>query len=471
MLKIKKVISVILITSILFSCLVGLSASAEETTIEHVSLVKEHFGWIQSNSVNVSEDEVYSGLYPTNAIGTCAFVTMSLLLSFYDAYWNDDFVASDYETIGEINISTGAIGDDFHIERENAAWVDYVTENGIDEESNEAKAAYTQFALNNSSDYLQPYLISLENQEGCGFFSGFNDYSMIGFQMVDFLEYYLYEVCDFTSEQVTVEKMSATLPNNRGNMFNKAKELINSGVPVMYCALEEELAISGHVLLGYDLTSNGNDIILSNCWNRSATTTFYQTDYKYVSSIIWLEINEDTLPHACSTSYTDDGVGYCTCQIYREHPAHTHVTSSGAPVCSAAPLNTNCYCGLAVNNTHSFSWTYTDLTHQYSCACGESMNYGTHTKRYTASNNLTHTESCDCGYSEVSEHDLNFCINYSASLHSGRCSCGYDGYESHTLVVISPTLLGCTECSYTRNRLGGGNENVHLGVEEDEDSE
>ena len=166
---------------------------------------------------------------------------------------------------------------------------------------------------------------------------------------------------------------------------------------------------------------------------------------------------------------------FCTCQIYRDHPSHIDANNTGASVCPLAPLNAYCYCGEIINAPHNYNiLKYNANTHWYECACGKILSGSTsgHSLVYSNSNNITHEESCRvCGYVSEVEHTLDHCVSKNNSSHLGTCSCRYSGVEAHTLVPISLQYLACTKCSYTRDRLNGVNENVHLGVEEDEDTE
>lgn len=438
----RKMLSVLLIISVCCSCIVCINTNAQQTFDVHDSCVKEHFDWVQ----NDMDDG-----YPSNPIGSCPYVGMSLLLSFYDAYWHDNFLPEVYETVGRFNVNTGEIENDFHFSLENTEWISFADENDIDLSSKEAaeieakQDAYAQFVQNNEDEYLQMYLIDLAVE------AGFHDdnanasvdeysYGLVEAEMVDFLEYYLYNVRNFTPEQVTVNKQSAILPNGIDNLFDTAKELINSGVPFIYGGSNIDIAglewisdplikNSGHILFGYDVIQDENnevnDIILSKCWNGYATTTFYTTDYEYYPSIIWLEINEDALPHVCSDSYIETGVanggGLCTCEIYSEHPAHAH-SDRGLPQ------------------------RYDSLHHYYSCYCGHDVAYP-HTYTYTVVDGTYHSKTCSCGYSVVLSHVFTYtAIN--STYHRVRCSCGYSYQEMHPGANSVNKPRKCSQCDY-----------------------
>ena len=112
----------------MLSSVMCITASASSSTYkEHVSCVNEHFAWMQHENDSSTEER-----YPSNDVGNCPFVAMSLLLSYYDAYWHDDFVPDDIvpddnvdnnlETMGVIDTNTGEIVKDFNLKLENEDW-------------------------------------------------------------------------------------------------------------------------------------------------------------------------------------------------------------------------------------------------------------------------------------------------------------------------------------------------------------
>ena len=70
----KRIVGLVLIVSVLLSCVFVVNSSAEENenVVEHVTCVKEHFDWIQNGSVMLKDDEY--GLYPVNEIGNCPYI-------------------------------------------------------------------------------------------------------------------------------------------------------------------------------------------------------------------------------------------------------------------------------------------------------------------------------------------------------------------------------------------------------------
>lgn len=171
-----KLIAVILLCVLMFSLICILPASAETTTLRK-SCVTDHFSMLHKY-LNTSE---YVNPVPPNMDGTCVFVSMSMLLSFYDFYWRDDFVVNASETAvgdmgwtrGEYNSSTDTLSKSFESYLETDAW-------------NNSTLSNYNFALANADIYLQSNLIDMNSELPLYDWPGILD-----FQARDALEYYL----------------------------------------------------------------------------------------------------------------------------------------------------------------------------------------------------------------------------------------------------------------------------------------
>lgn len=451
---ITKALAVLLIAIMLLTYTEFFS-NAENEVYNHECYLKEHFSWIQEDNTEVSD-------YPKNPFGSCSYVAMSLLLSYYDAYWDDRFVPIDYEIIGEISPQSSKIWSDFHFTLENTEWEALIQENGwnLNEQGDKIEAAevYSQFIQDHSDKYFQLYLLSLAIQEG--YHDNELSYGLYPFEIVDFLEFYLYEKCGFNSNQVTVHELSESLTTTNEDLFDMAKEHIKSGFPVIYGGTKIELEnvewlssikdnVGGHALVGYDVTENEDDIILSYCWNGYDTTTFYKNEYKYFSSIIWLEINEDELPHTCSESYRNlaDTRGYCICELYSKHPNHRHVSYYGGEECPMSSKNYTCYCGELITASHTYNIeAYSSTQHWIECACGAKSQLWDHDIAYTHTS-VTHSGACECGYTIVDQpHQFTEFTNISNLYHKAYCTCGYYRNEMHVTRSINNRYSECTIC-------------------------
>ena len=91
------VIAITLIVSLTISCISasGLEIPSSETANDFNTIAHHYFEKLGDN-------------IPNNEVGSCVYVSMAMLLSFYDFYWNDSFVAEKYEE----NIKNMETGED-----------------------------------------------------------------------------------------------------------------------------------------------------------------------------------------------------------------------------------------------------------------------------------------------------------------------------------------------------------------------
>lgn len=192
------------------------------------------------------------------------------------------------------------------------------------------------------------------------------------------------------------------------------------------------------------------------------------------------------MQHTCSDNYftqRQNGEGFCVCEIFSNHPNHTHN-----------------YRGKA----------YDDSNHWNRCLCGDKSQIEPHNlkKLYPTKEGTLykcHDDNCDyqylmphtfvfdsfdingdhiyycseCGYKRVFEvHTLTGCDHLldttnSLSFHRITCGCGYYELEMHQFQSSpNPRYSYCAKCGYIRDNLGiGGGSAVIKGKKEDEETE
>ena len=121
----KDILNVLSIIVILALCVCSFSitgfAISDDCLYHHFYNLKEYYG-NDGNKVDVTPPSVRS----------CSFTAISLLLTFYDSYWNDQFVYGNQGwTPGIYNSGTGELIRTFTAEHEAADWDLYINENNI----------------------------------------------------------------------------------------------------------------------------------------------------------------------------------------------------------------------------------------------------------------------------------------------------------------------------------------------------
>ena len=404
-------ISVLLVLAILASGMFCVVSNAVEG--DSSDILRNHF-----DSINLS-----THAYPPPSENTCGYNAMSLLLSYYDAFINENFVPELLEgSEGVYSVNTDTIRKTFSGVGEMNAWLDYQEEN--------PDKTYADFQIEHQFDYLQPYLISIGKMLGYSNDSddNHNPDKYYGFgvtitEMKDILEIYLYNVCGFSEEDVRV---CLRTENEVGQtaLEQTVRSKISNGFPVIYCgsrlidSTSDEMTSSqnsekiGHAMIAYTTTiENGSETIkLHTGWISNTYTTVSSTPYIYNNAVIWLEITDDLMVHNHTASNEsqkdfeaiDSDDKFCTCQIFSEHPMHEY--------------------------NHIFIKKYNVTRHFEECHCGEIINTEYHDFTYISNTLDEHTEECpDCGYQIVEDHEY-WPEFVSTTHHEGLCECGhYDG--------------------------------------------
>ncbi len=224
------------------------SARAEtmvsEATIYDPS-VRSVFDSLSSGGVDdLSVNDYYEGVYfsnlkenfGNNRYGSCSYVAMGMLLSFYDSYWSDSFVPEAYDVTTTSAFTTYSSADfafpSFYAESPGVAFEPDAEVGPL------SLSDYLSYAAVNADNYFQCKLISL-SQSYLGsekFESSQSPFGMTFSEIVGFLEYYLYDYRGFTASQVAISSC-----NDAASVRSYAISKIRSGVPVILRATSRTL--------------------------------------------------------------------------------------------------------------------------------------------------------------------------------------------------------------------------------------
>ena len=225
-----KFISLMLIIVLLFSFL-----SVESFAEENVTRSVTQYGSVAHHYFDSRRHNI-----PENLHGTCAYIAMSMILSFYDVYWNDSIVNDQHEEEYQI---TSTINNDYP---ESVPY--FNLENGeLTELEEDSKAAYINFVQVNSPTYLHMYLISLGIE--LGLYAGDEESDSLGInleQAAAVLDKYFDEVIGPDDYYRSDENYNSNTPFtihirdeldsgvDRQNVLEKIKEQLEKGNPVIY---------------------------------------------------------------------------------------------------------------------------------------------------------------------------------------------------------------------------------------------
>lgn len=247
--------------------------------------------------------------FGNNSHGTCSYTAVGMLLSFYDSYWDDDFIAEEYDCVSDFT-STTPISQDFE-------FVPFDADSpGIIYETSETVSGmnieeYKNFVIENKNIYFQSKLIDLsKNCLGIEKFeNSSNPYGMTMSEIKIFTNYYLQDY-----RQMPVSSVETEVRNN--NLNNYVLSKVKQGIPVLITAKSDTLG--GHAMIAYDCNENG-DIYVHTGWknsNGNSLTHISLKDIGFTELVGAMTLNVKTA-HSHSRNYhsTNDN-NICSC-MYR----------------------------------------------------------------------------------------------------------------------------------------------------------
>ena len=428
----RKILSALLVVAFLLSIF---TINASATSKEYNTVAYHHFDNL-GNKI------------PENVNGSCSYVATSMLLSFYDSYWHDDIIAEYYEQTKPSCAPENAYPNGVAtIKREDSEWDDY----------EEAGGTYAEFIYSSNSNgklidqYFHLYLISLGIAQGF-YEDGANSesYGITFEEQAAILDFYFdlrFGPNDYvlpygeTNEDIpfNIHVLYEFSPNSsRDTVLQIIEEQVESGNPVLYrgarLATEDEETENantsslvndgkiGHAMVAYNVNDDG-DIELHKGHIGDTYSTYPGTEFNLNIGVLWIEINEDALPHSCSNNYrwapTDSYI--CSCEAYKNlHPEHVHENN-----------------GIFVRSDAT--------THTYECIWEGEI---TEPHSFTSSLNPTstsHTAVCECGYTTTENHVFTY-ESISSLYHISVCACGYTTTGMHTTRAIDNRYSACTLC-------------------------
>lgn len=555
--KLKRIISVIFILLILFTnSLVAFAEETEEDDYQTVDIneqdasetdvattnyidvdasnyngyVKPSTGVYDDANGYLYQDEYFASYYfkglennfGYNTHGSCGYVAAAMMLSYYDTYLDDNIISEQYDKEGFINSSldlSNTNNESPGIEREVNSLCP--TNSGVSKLKDLDSENYWKVVENHWRIYFHLYLIKLAEEE----FNMYHDTLGVleegGIQVpIDsdnpcasamlhqksLIEYYLYDVKNYTSSDVSLEYTNTDV---RNFAINKIK----NGQPVM-------LLLGGttgfHFVIAYDLDDKGtadnsdDDIYAHYGWYDDTVHINIDTDeFDLLVSAMAINFNVE---HSHAYNYKDSlGKTYCSC-YFPVHPEHVHSYTSYDSL--SHKYSCGCVASYPASIGHNFNYSDIDVnSHSKSCLdCGylstEAHNYQPYktcyekcsdcdyihqikdhdyTHRYESIDNGSHYSYCECGSRTTSSHSfttsgaLDICTSckleknhvhsYSylscrdGATHRATCRCGSSSIEQCFGMVESGNLRRCTKC----NQILKGGSIVPFGENEDDD--
>lgn len=241
--------------------------------------------------------------FGTNRFGTCAFVAMGMLLSFYDAYWDDSIVPSTYEVYA---ISSG---DPINGSIDSPGSLSSLPLIGNSNESNYLSTIVPQ----NDGVFLDMKLMTLASDYQVDFDADTTSKTGLDYSgMYSLFQYYLYTYRGFSPYELgLIAETGAGAGQARSESVRGfAIEKVSEGIPVLLSVGTDYASTTGrHAVIAYDY-DEANDLLYCHMgWGPKAThVTIESFGYTSYNSAFSLAVRTQ---HSHSQKYRQVISGYC----------------------------------------------------------------------------------------------------------------------------------------------------------------
>lgn len=219
-----------------------------------------------SNEKQIFQTEYYAPYYFSNLTenfgrnvkGSCTYVALGMLLSFYDTYWGDSFIPESYDMI--TMLSSNELS--FDIESPGTYQETYSLVGGL------TTSQYYQTVEQYSNFYFHLKLIQM-GKEQFGQYKFDSSSSPCGLtysQLYTLTDYYLYTYLGKTSSEISI--VSNITQNVSAKVFTIS--MIKQGIPVIL-RMGHSNAAGGHAMIAYDYDEASDEIYVHAGWGSSST--------------------------------------------------------------------------------------------------------------------------------------------------------------------------------------------------------
>jgi len=247
--------------------------------------------------------------FPTNSHDSCNYTALSMMLSFYDSYMNDNIVPSSYESLANFTnfnnvydvYSPGVISEPTSL-------------------SNVSMSEYNSY-INSSYSYdLQSYLIKISKDYGI------NTSSSLGLNLNQ-IENLANQYLSIMNSTQTYSFNVITNYDDNVDALSFAKHYIKQGLPVLL-RVGSGTSTNGHTVIAYDYNESLDEIYAHMGWkkNGSALTKvpLHNTIYNiYYDALVIAPIST----HHHTNNYKIATSLFCPCKLMY-NPVNINVNSS-----------------------------------------------------------------------------------------------------------------------------------------------
>ena len=182
--------------------------------------------------------------FPTNTNESCVYIAASMLLSFYDTYWDDSIISQNYESNpttlnNESILETKSPG----VSNEYDDWITYF-------------GNYENFIEDYYQTYFHMLLLHIEKSR-----YGHYEYALNHFGTYYLLHDYIYDYRNYGPNNVN-------LIYSPVNVRNEVIYYVSQGIPVIL-GLEKPGEVGGHAVVAYDYDSTEDKIYCHFGWHEN----------------------------------------------------------------------------------------------------------------------------------------------------------------------------------------------------------
>lgn len=264
--------------------------------------------------------------FPINSHGTCSYVGISMLLSFFDSYWDDEFIATDFEqtTTFSSTITTNQNIDIPSFDTESPG----VISEDWDDVSGLSLSQYQNFVLTNEENYLQSYLIKLgyDMFDRYCFDDATNPYGMTLYEQTHLTLYYLTYKRNLCNSQAFV---TYATDYDQDALEEYIISRLQDGVPVMINTLT---SVGYHSVVAYDYDSSNGTIYVHTGWKDTSGNALTHVSLSQlgvtlssIESAVSIDIAGGSHGYHCPNYVSSTNLSYCSCQM--AFPRNIQMTS------------------------------------------------------------------------------------------------------------------------------------------------
>lgn len=297
------------------------------------------------NESNLYLDELYTTQYfskltdnfGVNEMGSCGYVALGMLMTYYDTYCKDSFVAEQFEEkaslsnnyFSEVIPSAGA--------KSEKNLLAGITGNESYADGNDY---YNRIVVPNASSFLHLNLIQLGNSlnyydSSAGRGAG----GLTNTELIQLTDNYLYTDRGFDRNEIKLEveqqRENETLDSANVRISPLVVDKVMQGIPVLIATRVSENSSSAHAMIAYDW--DGSRLYVHTGWmseeggETQTHVALTSLPYQQIMLAISLDIN---MEHNCTDNnvYTNGDIikSYCPCVNYRDKVVFRNLTCIGA---------------------------------------------------------------------------------------------------------------------------------------------